>query len=199
MFKHFFFALFVFHSSLLIGQVNLEDTSNSTNHQHTHTHQDSSFSCGACGGHLLDANNTTAINKSEIHYHGVATDSTKTAFHCAGCRSHLGYHHQGDAKYQVINNKITEKGNSDFRCLSCQMQLFSREDLSSSDDTSSYFSRPIADDRIALDQRNKFYKVQGSKATCGNCDSTIGEVDKNDSGGFGMRLNLGAVKKNKKQ
>ena len=198
MLKQFFFILFLFHASVLIGQISLEDTANATDHHH-HTHQDSSFSCGACNMHLLDANDATAINKYELHYHGIATDSSKTAFHCAGCKSHLGYYHKEDAEYQVLNNKVKEKGNSGVHCLSCQMPLFNKEDLSNSDDTSSYFSKPIEENRIALAERNKFYKLQGSKATCGKCGARIGEVDKNDSGGFGMRLNLGAVKKKKRQ
>ena len=149
--------------------------------------------------HLLDANNATVINKYELHYHGIATDSSKTAFHCAGCKSHLGYHHQENNEYQVINNKIVEKEITGYHCLSCQMPLFKKEDLSNSDATYSYFSKPTADNRIALAERNKFYKIQDSKATCGKCGSILGEVTKNDTGGFGMRLNLGAVKKKKRQ
>ena len=197
MLKHFSFILFLFSTSLLIGQIKIDDTANSIGHHHTH--QDSSISCGACGVHLLDANNATAINKYELHYHGVATDSSKTAFHCAGCKSHLGYHHHENNEYQVINNKIVEKENTGFHCLSCQMSLFKKEDLSNSDETYSNFSKPTEKNRIALAEQNKFYKLQGSKATCGRCGAVIGEVDRNGSGGFGMRLNLEAVKKRKRQ
>ena len=193
MLKYSFFILFLIHSLLVIGQINLENTANH------HTHQDSSFSCGACSAHLLDANNATLINKYELHYHGVATDSSKTAFHCAGCKSHLGYYQQEGATYQVLNDKVIEKDTSGFHCLSCQMLLFDKEDLSKSEETSSYFSKPTEENRIALDERNKFYKLQGSEATCGRCDSVIGEVDENDSGGFGLRLNVGAIKKEKRQ
>ena len=79
------------------------------------------------------------------------------------------------------------------------MPLFEKQSLFTSNESFHYFSAPIDKKRVALAERNQFYKRQIDDVKCGRCDATIGEVRNNDSGGFGIRLNLGAVKKRKKE
>ena len=185
-----FCTLFIFCASVVSAQINIDNIN---------LPQDSSYHCNACKSHLFHTDDATILNKKALHYHGVATDSSKTSFHCAGCNGHLGYYQHDEKTYQVLGNKLDEKDTGKFHCLSCQMPLFDKQSLSSSDESYSYFSAPLDEERIALEERNKFYKIQNSAATCGRCDAVIGEANENDSGGFGLRINLGAVGKKKKQ
>jgi len=201
--KIFFSLLLMCYSLAIQAQVpTTKDHSGhdhaSHDHSHDHATQDSSYHCGMCDKHLFDANEATIINKKELHYHGIATENTKTPFHCAACKGHLGYYDHEHTTFQVINSHTDHKKGT-FHCLSCQLPIFDQKDLTSSDDRYSYFRQPIDEERLALEKRNKFYSIKNSSATCAGCTGRIGEVDKNNSGGFGMRLNLSAVKKKKRQ
>ena len=168
--------------------------------KHDHiAHPDSTYHCGMCDKHLFNVDEATVIDNKELHYHGIATDDSKTPFHCAACKGHLGYYDHEHTTYQVINSHTNKKHNGTFHCLSCQLPIFDQKDLTSSDDRYSYFREPIDKERIALEERNKFYSIKGSNVTCAGCNSRIGEVNKNDSGGFGMRLNLRGVKKKERR
>ena len=171
-------------------------------HDHAkHDHaadQDGSYHCKMCDKQLFNVDEATIIDKKELHYHGIATDDSKTPFHCAACKGHLGYYDHEHTTYQVINSH-TDKHTGNYHCLSCQLPVFDQKDLTSSDDKYSYFREPIDKERIALEERNKFYSIKSGNVTCAACNSKIGEVNKNDSGGFGVRLNLRDVKKKKKR
>lgn len=184
-----FSIIFVFCASIVNAQINISNAN---------LPQDSSYHCKACSGHLFDADDATILNKEALHYHGVATDSTKISFHCAGCNSHIGYYHDHHNTYQVLGDKVEEKDNDRIYCLSCQMPLFNKQSLSNTNESDSYFSAPIDKQRVKLEKRNKFYKIQNSVTTCGRCDAVIGEANENDSGGFGLRINLGAIGKKKR-
>ena len=204
-----FLSLFLMCYSLaILAQTPTKDHAGHDHAAHDHsqdhaTPQDSSYHCAFCEKHLFDSKDATVINEKELHFHGIATDDTKTPIHCAACKDHLGYYDHEHTTYQVINSH-TEHRNGTFHCLSCQFPIFDEKDLISSDKTNpdnrySYFRQPIDAERIVLEKRNKFYSIKNSNVTCAGCTGRIGEVDKNDSGGFGMRLNLGAVKKKKRQ
>ena len=52
-------------------------------------------------------------------------------------------------------------------------------------------------DLITIKESNKFYKLAGSDIICKHCNDRIGDINKNDSSGFGVRLNINQVKKKK--
>lgn len=180
-------------SSIAQSQIKVSDSN-----EHS-SHQDSSYHCAQCNHHLFDADEATAINPHTLHYHGVGTDSTETAIHCSACRSHLGYYNHQHNLFKVIGNKIGKEEETPFQCLSCLLPLFEEESLFTSNDSFHYFSTPIDKERIDLAERNQFYKRQIDDVKCRRCGAGLGDVHNNDSGGFGMRLNLGAVKKRKKK
>ena len=64
--------------------------------------------------------------------------------------------------------------------------------------TPNKFGWPGQDLKKVQGERNQFYKRQIDDVKCRRCDSPIGEVHHNDSGGFGMRLNMDAMKRRKK-
>ncbi len=179
-------------SSLAQSQIKVSD---SIEH---FSHQDSSYHCGQCNHHLFDAEEATAISPHTLHYHGVGTDSTETAIHCSACRSHLGYYNHQHNLFKVIGDKLGEEEETVYHCLSCLMPLFDKQSLFTSNASFYYFSTPIDKERVALAERNQFYKRQIDDVKCRRCDSPIGEVHHNDSGGFGMRLNMDAMKRRKK-
>jgi len=162
-------------------------------------HQDSAYHCTMCEEHLFDTEEGTIIGE-EIHYHGVATDETITAFHCVGCSSHLGYHNHETVTYQLVNTNVAQDDTNAFLCLSCQMPIFDQQALTDSDDSFYYFDEPIDKERIVLEERNKFYtaEAQTPNLKCSACKGIIGEVSPNNTGGFGLRVNLNAVKKKKR-
>jgi len=188
-------SLLLFGASVAQGQIAVDKVTLSNHHP---SHQDSSYHCKMCDKFLFNDNEATILDKKDLYYHGIATNDTKTPFHCAGCDGHLGYYDHKHETYEVINRNVDEKDSAIFHCLSCQMPIFDQKALANSDESFSYFKEPIDKKRIALEERNKFYNIQNSHATCRACKGRIGEVTKNDTGGFGMRLNLGSVKKKKR-
>ena len=183
-------------SSLVYSQNHTHDSSG---HNHDHaTHQDSSYHCASCNHHLFDAEKATPISSHVLHYHGVATDNTQTAIHCKGCSSHLGYYNHQHSLFQVIGDKVGQEEETTFHCLACLLPLFEEQSLFTSNKSFHYFSTPIDKKRIALAERNQFYKKQADSVKCRNCDAAIGKAHSNHSGGFGLRLNLKSVKRQKK-
>jgi len=200
-FAPFLLIAFFCYSSSINAQVVLKQHSthnhdskqkHGSKHQHDSHDQHDSYHCGACNTHLFDADEATIVGENVLHYHGIATEESQSSFHCAACQSHLGYFNHEDSTYQVINNKIGE-GDSQFYCAACQFPLFNSETLASKGESSSFFSEPIHSDRIKLDDRKKFYKIDGPNAVCGRCNSRFGDYNKNGSGGFGLRINLGPL------
>lgn len=173
-------------------------------HQHDSKHQHGSkrnhdshdkhdsYHCGACNTHLFDANEATLVSDNVLHYHGIATNDSQKSFQCAACQSHLGYFNQADSTYQVISNTIGEN-DTHFYCAACRFPIFNSEAFISSKGSSSLFSDPIKEERIKIDNKKKFYKIDGPNAVCGRCQSRLGDYNKNGSGGFGLRINLGPV------
>ena len=177
------------------GQINTDqDIQDGDAH---HTHQDSSYHCGICDSYLFDSHEVSNINNNELHYHGIGTSESQTPFHCAGCSTHLGYYNDKHDHYQVLNQNVDKKESGKFHCLACQMPLFDQQ--VKADDSSTYFKQPIAEGRIVLDDRMKFYKVTDSHLTCKSCKGHIGSINRNNTGGFGMRLNLSKVKKKRRK
>ena len=177
----------------------LAQSQNNTSDSFTHSHENSAYHCAQCSHHLFDAEEATAISPHVLQYHGVGTDSTRTAIHCRACSSHLGYYNQQHNLFQVIGDKLWKEEETPFRRLSCLLPLFEEQSLFTSNDSFYYFSTPIDQERIALAERNQFYKRQIDDVKCGRCDATIGEVRENNSGGFGVRLNLSAINKQRKK
>ena len=98
-----------------------QTTENHHTDQHQHTHQDSSYHCGLCASYLFDADEVTTINNTELHYHGIGTDGTKSPFHCAACKSHLGYFNHKHNNYEVLNKNLDKKDTGIFHCSACEM------------------------------------------------------------------------------
>ena len=153
-----------------------------------------------CEKYLFASHEATNVDNTHIHYRGIGTDETKSTFHCSACSTHLGYYNHEQDSYQVLNGNVDKKDNGKFHCSFCQMPLFDQQELDNADDLYTYFNSPIAENRIALEERNKFYKVTTeSHLKCKSCNSLLGSAIQNDSGGFGIRLNLDKVKKRKRK
>jgi|GEM_PF-3189188 len=186
--------LFLLGVPLAQGQISIDKAKP---HADGHSgQQDSAYHCGMCNKYLFGVHEITNIGGDLLHYHGIGTDGTKSSIHCSGCNNPLGYYNHEHHNYQVLNKNIDKKDSGEFHCSSCQMPLFSQQDIGSTDERYFYFEEPIKKDRIEFKERNKFYKVTGSHITCKACNARIGSVSPNDDGaGFGIRLNIGSVKK----
>ncbi len=194
MFKNMLFLTFLLYASFGYSQITPDKITVTTNH----VDHDHAYHCNACHTHLFDAAESTII-KNEIHYHEPATDNNSVAFTCAGCSSPLGY--LTDNLYQLSNDKVNQK-NSVYHCAACQAAVFDAQNLNRSDNSFSYFSTPIEQAIITTNtERRKFYKMEADKEAiqCAVCEINFGKVvQDNDTGGFGVRVNINSVNKKRK-
>ena len=209
--------LFLFFVPLAEGQINKDQVKPTTedhhhdghhDEDHHHAHQDSSYHCGMCSSYLFDTDEVTNINNTDLHYHGIGSEEHKSTFQCAACNSHLGFYNHKHNNYEVLNKSVVKKDGGIFHCAACQMPLFEanavdkqpvkKQTADNYNDLYTFFKAPINEDRIALEKRNKFYKTTDSDIHCRVCDGQLGGLNNNDSGGFGLRVNINKVKKQKK-
>jgi len=205
--------LFVFTLSFLYGpwaqaQIDIERIKHAS--EDHHIQQDSAYHCGLCEKYLFDVYESTEVDEDHLHYHGVGTDDSKKAIHCSGCESHLGYYDHEHNHFLVSGDNVDKADTGIFHCAACRLPVFDEQERfsqeiidqeeASTDNNYFYFKKPIKEDRINIDDRKKFYKVAlGSpQVTCRGCNGRIGEVDLNHTNGFGVRINLGSVKKRKR-
>ncbi len=190
----FAFIIYLFFVPFAQGQIDIDKLKHASE---DHAHQDSSYHCGMCNANLFGSHEATIIDNNQLHIHGIGTDENRSPFHCSGCSSHLGYYNHEHDHYEVDLKSLDQKSTGKFHCAACQLPIFDEQELTSSDEFSSHFKQPIDQDRIVVKGIEKFYKVAGSHISCKACNGRLGEVSLNDSRGFGLRINLGAVKKKK--
>ena len=200
--KKIFPALFLslFCVSLAQGQISINKV-DMPEHHHEATTQDSSYHCGLCDSYLFGVHEATILNNEELHYHGIASAEGESSFHCAGCNGHLGYYQHDDDTYKVSNDYVNKKEDHAVVCLHCQLPIFDATSLTASNDTHSYFKKPIAEERVKVDDRYRFFNFRNPENTdigCGNCGAHIGQALGNDNSGFGLRLNIASTKKKKR-
>ncbi len=169
---------------------------------HAHEHQHDSQQCGLCHGSLLEQESGSALllneeeasflEKYNLHYHGLTESETHSAFQCAGCQKHIGFFDHEASTYQVFNSNISEE-DAQFYCAACQSPIFKTEELSLKGDSTTSFTKSVNNNSVLLDNKGKYYVVPGVKDVCGRCQSRLGEYNKNGSGGFGVRVNLGPL------
>ena len=155
------------------------------------------YHCAMCAKYLFDSDDAVLLSDNELHYHGIATDHEQSAFHCSGCKNHLGYFSLKDSTYQASIENVGGSSSLGYTCTACQWPLFDSTSLEKKTDEVLIFSRALDANRVKIDTRPKFFKVElpNNELKCRWCDARIGSVQENESGGFGLRIHLGAVKK----
>ncbi len=187
-----------YHCGMCNGHLFDEHEATKINNEELHYHgigtedHKTAFHCAGCKGHLGNFNHKH--NNYEVLNDKVDQKENGT-FYCSVCQMPL---FEGQA---VDKNAANAHGPSVPNIPAPNVKKGDKQQATKNyNDLYTYFKAPINENRIALEKRNKFYKASKATSTihCRVCDGQLGGLNNNDSGGFGLRVGINKVKKQKK-